>query len=84
MRIDLAMLRQARSVHAHFGLDQPGFEERQQERTLLLTLNLRTDPKKAEQRRRRLSRPRFVSPWQEGQTQIQVKIAEELPVRNIN
>ena len=76
------MIRQARSVHAHFGLDQPtGFEERQQERTLLLTLNLPTDPKKAEQRLRRLSRPRFVSPWQEGQTQIQVKIAEELPVK---
>jgi hypothetical protein len=48
---------------------------------MLLAITFRSDPIKAEQHRRRLSRPRFVAPWVDEETQITIKIAEELPVK---
>jgi hypothetical protein len=55
-------------------------DQGKEEEKMLLALTFHSDPIKAEQHRRRLSRPRFVAPWVDEETQITIKIAEELPV----
>lgn len=74
LRLDLLLLRSFRSLHANFTLDSVG-----DERTLL-TLAFRSDMAKIAAHQRRMARPRFPTPWRDEDTQIQVKIAEELPV----
>lgn len=74
LRLSLLLLHSIRSLHANFTLDSGGAER------TLLALALRSNAEKIAAHKRRLARPRFPVPWLDEETQIHVKIAEELPV----